>query len=111
MKRRLLQLPGARPSGADGGVNQMGKKKERERERKKRRKKEKKRKTKREKKKKKTKKKGGKGRGQRTPGRVTASHVKWPKPVSGAVLIEAGDGGPRHGYHLRPPSKGNQLTT
>ena len=41
MKRRLLQLLGARPSGADGRVNQIRKKKKKgKRERKKRRKKE-----------------------------------------------------------------------
>ena len=47
---------------------------------------------------------GGKGEGQKTPGRVRASHVTWPEPVSGAVLIEAGDDGPRHGYRFRWPS-------
>ena len=41
---------------------------------------------------------------QRAPGRVETSHVTWPKPVSGAALVEAGDDGPRHGYHLRRPS-------
>ena len=53
---------------------------------------------------------GGKGKWeeQRALGRVGVSHVTWPKPVSGAALIEAGDDGPRRGRHMH---KGNQLTT
>ena len=48
----------------------------------------------------------GEWEGQRAPGRVGVSHVTWPKPVSGAVLIEAGDDRPRRGRHMH---KGNQL--
>ena len=58
----FIALPGAKPSGADSGVNQIRKeKKERKRERKKRIKKEKKRKTNKERKKN----KGGGRNGQR----------------------------------------------
>ena len=48
------------------------------------------------------KKRGGVGEREwrRTPGRVRASHVIWPEPVSGAVLIEAEDDGSRHGYRF-----------
>ena len=47
---------------------------------------------------------GRKWERERAPARVGTSHVTWPKPVSGAALIEAGDDGPRHGYCLWRPS-------